>query len=48
MFSIITGIFFPSMRRAPRMIDELIREGTFDGNFEDRRYAIEVFDTTRW
>lgn len=27
-----------------RMVDELIWEETFDGNFEDRRYAIEVFN----
>lgn len=29
--------------RPPQMIEKLIWEGTFGGNFEDRHYAIEVF-----
>lgn len=36
-------VFSPAMRRSTRVIDEVIWEGTFGGNFEDRRYAIEVF-----
>jgi hypothetical protein len=34
------------LRRAARMSSNLAWEKTFDGRFEDRRYAIEVFN--RW
>jgi hypothetical protein len=32
------------MKRAHRMIDELVWEKEFDGRFEDREYAIETFE----
>jgi hypothetical protein len=35
-------IFGPSVRG--NMADEIIWDGTFDGRFEDRRYAIDVFN----
>jgi hypothetical protein len=34
------------MKRVARMASDLAWEDVFDGRFEDRRYAIEVF--TRW
>jgi hypothetical protein len=43
MFSVM-GLVVPTMKRSRRIIDDIIWEGTFDGNFEDRRYAIEVFN----
>ena len=33
----------PSMRRVPSMVSKVITGGTFDGRFDDREYAIEVF-----
>ena len=33
----------PAVSRPPQMIEKLVWEGTFGGNFEDRQYAIEVF-----
>jgi hypothetical protein len=33
----------PSMRRVPSMVRKVITDGTFDGRFEDREYAVEVF-----
>lgn len=44
LFSTVMGIFAPNMKRAAGMVNGLIWEGTFSGNFEDRRYAISVFD----
>jgi hypothetical protein len=41
------GLFIPRMRRmrrAAQMITTLVWEGVFDGKFEDRRYAIGVFN----
>lgn len=35
--------FIPRMRRLNRMIDRLIWDGMFQGRFEDKTYAIEVF-----
>jgi hypothetical protein len=32
------------MKRARRMIDEIVWEKEFDGRFEDRGYAIETFE----
>jgi hypothetical protein len=40
----LVGLFRPGMGRAARLIDRLIWEGTFGGNLEDRRHAIEVFE----
>jgi len=39
-------LFFPRVGRAYPVVNRLIWEGTFDGRFEDRGYAIEVFE--RW
>src|SRR3954463_12683128 len=36
--------FLPSMRRFGPMIDRLIWAGMFDGRFEERPHAIEVFN----
>ena len=43
MFSVV-GVFVPHVKRGARMVNSLIWKGTFDGRFEDRRYAIEVFE----
>lgn len=32
-----------AISRPPQMIEQLVWEGTFGGNFEDRQYAIELF-----
>ena len=41
----LLGIFTPKrVRRVGRMVNEVIWEGTFSNNFEDREYAIEVFE----
>jgi hypothetical protein len=36
--------FLPRFRRFQVMLDRLIRDGVFDGRFEDRAHAIEVFN----
>ena len=36
--------FFPRMRIFRRMLDRLIWDGTFHGRFEDRPFAIDVFN----
>lgn len=40
----VAGVFLPRVKRGARMVNTLIWDGTFDGRFEDRRYAIEVFE----
>jgi hypothetical protein len=37
------GLFVPGVTGAVRLADRLVWEGTFDGRFEDRDYAMEVF-----
>jgi hypothetical protein len=37
------GAFMPRMRAFVRMVDRIIWTGTFQGRFEDRAFAIEVF-----
>jgi hypothetical protein len=39
-----TRLFVPRMRRFIRMLDRLIWDGMFDGKFDDKQFAIEVFD----
>jgi hypothetical protein len=36
--------FVPRIRHLLRMLDRLIWDGTFDGRFEDRNHAIDVFN----
>jgi hypothetical protein len=36
--------FLPRLRRFLRMTERLIWEGVFQGRFEDRRFAVEVFN----
>jgi Sulfotransferase domain len=38
------GLFVPGVFEIGRMGNEIIWQGTFDGRFEDRRHAIEVFN----
>ena len=38
------GLFVPGVFGIGRMGNEIIWEGTFDGRFEDRSHAIEVFE----
>lgn len=38
------GLFFPGITGTARLADHLVWEDTFDGRFEDRDYAIEVFE----
>lgn len=40
----VSGVFLPQVKRGARMVNTLIWDGTFDGRFEERRYAIEVFN----
>lgn len=40
----LVGFFAPRMKKTGRMVNDLIWQGTFDGRFEDREYAIEVFE----
>lgn len=44
LFRTAIGALMPNMKRAGGMVNRLIWEGTFAGNFEDREYAISVFD----
>jgi Sulfotransferase domain len=39
-----TGWFLPRMRAFRRMLDRIVWDGTFQGRFEDRAFAIDVFD----
>src|SRR5215203_3557986 len=38
------GLFVPGVVGAVRLADRLVWEDTFDGRFEDRDYAMEVFE----
>src|SRR5918993_3323402 len=38
------GLFVPGITGAVQLADRLVWEDTFDGRFEDRDYAIEVFE----
>ena len=38
------GIFVPGVFKMGRMGNEIIWKGTFDGNFEDREHAMEIFN----
>ncbi len=38
------GLFVPGVAGAVRLADRLVWEDTFDGRFEDRDYAMEVFE----
>src|SRR5829696_2257851 len=38
------GLFAPGVTGVVRLADRLVWEGTFDGRFEDRDYAMEVFE----
>ena len=38
------GLFVPGVAGAVRLADHLVWEDTFDGRFEDRAYATEVFE----
>ena len=40
----VAGVFVPRLKRGARMVENLIWEGAFDGRFEDRRHATEVFE----
>ena len=40
----VAGVFVPRMKHGARMVNNLIWDGTFDGRFEDRRYATRVFE----
>ncbi len=40
----VAGVFVPRVKCGARMVNNLIWDRTFDGRFEDRRYAIEVFN----
>ncbi len=40
----VVGVFVPHIRKIRRMVDKLIWRGTFDGRFEEKEYAIEIFE----
>lgn len=40
----IVGVFAPHIRKTGRMVNDLIWRGTFDGRFEEKAYAISVFE----
>ena len=39
----VMGLFAPDRRRVGRMINALVWQGTFNGNFEDKDFAIAIF-----
>jgi len=43
LFFRLAQLAVPSMRRVPSMVNKVISDGTFDGRFEDREYAVKVF-----
>ena len=43
LFFKVAQLAVPSMRRVPSMVNKVISDGTFDGRFEDKEYAVEVF-----
>src|SRR5919107_845339 len=40
----LAGLFAPGLTGTVRLADRLVWEGTFDGRFEDRAYAMGVFE----
>ena len=40
----LAGLFVPGVTGTVRLADRLVWEDTFDGRFEDRAYAMEVFE----
>jgi hypothetical protein len=40
------GIFAPGATGTARLADGLVWQDTFDGRFEDRAYAVEVFESS--
>jgi hypothetical protein len=40
----LAGLFVPGVAGVVRLADRLVWEGTFEGRFEDRDYAMEVFE----
>src|SRR5215210_5987049 len=40
----LSGLFVPGVTGTVRLADHLVWEDTFDGRFEDREYAMEVFE----
>jgi hypothetical protein len=40
----LAGLFAPGVAGTVRLADRLVWEDTFDGRFEDRAYAMEVFE----
>src|SRR3712207_5565514 len=40
----LAGLFAPGVAGTVRLADRLVWERTFDGRFEDRAYAMEVFE----
>ena len=41
---LLLRLFLPNARQTVRMINTLIWDGTFNGNFTDKQYAIEIFN----
>ena len=39
----VAQLAVPSMLRVPSMVSKVISDGTFDGRFDDREYAVKVF-----
>ena len=44
LFFKVGQLAVPSMRRVPSMVSKVITDGTFDGRFEEREYAVKVFE----
>jgi hypothetical protein len=44
LYRLFFRLFRPSVPQTMHMIQTLVWEGTFDGNFKDKQYAIEVFN----
>ncbi len=44
VLSFVAGIFFPAAKSVGQMVNTIIWEGTFGGNFEDRQHAIAIFN----
>jgi sulfotransferase family protein len=44
VFFRVMGLFAPDRRRVGHMINTIVWQGTFNGNFEDKDYAIAIFN----
>lgn len=41
----LVGLFAPHIKKTGQMVNDLIWQGTFHGRFEEKEYAIEIFES---